>query len=187
MYGPNTATENRSTLATDSTISRLSPVSRLILSILSVRASHQYNVFSWKVIWKFISQSKPPRHFSYYRDEVGGTVYRRGEAGERLVIVFVQMYLIVNGNSVGPHDAWVDQGNLVWTVQTGAADAGVLAPFSPEEIPGVHSSIQFWSSPYSWPLLPILQCSLLYILLNSGKTNQIHLTVSWTTNVPISE
>lgn len=84
MYGPNTATENRSTLATDSTISRLSPVSRLILSILSVRASHQYNVFSWKVICKFISQSKPPRHFSYKRDEVGGTLYRRGEAGEEV-------------------------------------------------------------------------------------------------------
>lgn len=45
------------------------------------------------------------------------------------------LHLVVNWNSVGPHDAGVDQRHLVWTVQTGAADAGILTPLSPEEKP----------------------------------------------------
>lgn len=45
-------------------------------------------------------------------------------------------YLIVDGNVVGPHNARVDQGDLVRTIQAGAADTRVLAPLGPEEIPG---------------------------------------------------
>lgn len=55
--------------------------------------------------------------------------------------ICVQLYLVIYRNSIGPHDAWVDQGNLVWTIQTGAADTGVLTPFSPEEISGQQGSI----------------------------------------------
>lgn len=113
MYGPNTATEKRSTLATDRIISRLSPVSRLILSILSVRASHQYNVFSWEEILNCILHggiliSVPQKNES--KGQCVG-VEMRGGGGP-----FHQKngpYLIVDGNSVGPHNARVDQGDLV--------------------------------------------------------------------------
>lgn len=58
--------------------------------------------------------------------------------------VCVQLYLVVYGNSIGPHDACADQGNLVWTIQTGAANARVLAPLSPEEKPGKHTNKIFF-------------------------------------------
>lgn len=45
-------------------------------------------------------------------------------------------YLIVYRNAVRPHDARVDQSNLIGAVQARAPDAGHLPPFGPEEIPG---------------------------------------------------
>lgn len=44
-------------------------------------------------------------------------------------------YLIVYRNSVWPHDARVDQSNLIGAIQARAPDAGDLPPFGPEEIP----------------------------------------------------
>lgn len=46
-----------------------------------------------------------------------------------------RLYLVVYRNSIWPHDARVDQSNLIGAIQTRAPDTGDLTPFGPEEIP----------------------------------------------------
>lgn len=44
-------------------------------------------------------------------------------------------HLIVDGDTIGPTDALIDQDQPLGAVQPGALDTRVLTPFSPEQIP----------------------------------------------------
>lgn len=109
-------TENISKPLDDKTISRLWPFSRLILSILSVRASHQYNLFSWNAIHKHQQELfQLWRRFSHLTHPQLKAIMRFTTEREKTYAEApnASTDLVVDGDSIGPGDARVHQHDLV--------------------------------------------------------------------------
>lgn len=70
-------------------------------------------------------------------DERGGVEYPSISGWRQCLCC--RLYLKVYGNPIGPYDAWINKGNLVWTIQTRAANAGILPPFAPEKVTVKHN------------------------------------------------
>lgn len=58
---------------------------------------------------------------------------------------FVKLYLIVNGDTIGPADTDIDQDSPLRAIQTRPFNTGILTPLRPEQV-ATHKNTELTSS-----------------------------------------
>lgn len=74
-------------------------------------------------------------HLSHTFLAIGFAQTTHEKCGGLEYVFSYDLHLVVDGNSIWPTDATVDQDQPLGPVQAGALDTWVLAPLSPEQIP----------------------------------------------------